>query len=134
RTIVGVLPAGLQFPLERAPALGTGNALKAGQQLFWLPMSQPRGEDGTSRSARMFLAIGRLKPAVAEQTARAELVLLGQRLAAEFPESNRNWTFDLARFRDQILGRTRQGIPRRAAAVAAGLVVLRCTSDAPLHA
>ena len=55
-TIVGVLPPGLQFPLERAPSLETGNALKAGQQRFWLPMGEPQGQDGTSRSARMFVA------------------------------------------------------------------------------
>jgi putative ABC transport system permease protein len=122
--IVGVLPPGLQFPLERAPSLGTGTILKAGQQLFWLPMPEPRGEDRTSRSARMCLAVGRLKPGVSQERTRAELAALGQRLAVEFPESNRNWSFDVESFRDQILGRTRQGIPLLAAAVA--LVLLIC--------
>jgi predicted permease len=122
--IVGVLPPGLQFPLERAPSLGTGTILKAGQQLFWLPMPEPRGEDRASRSARMVLAVGRLKPSVPQEAARAELAALGKRLAVEFPESNRNWSFDVESFRDQILGRTRQGIPLLAAAVA--LVLLIC--------
>src|SRR5688500_10194457 len=81
RTIVGVLPAGLQFPVERAPSLGTGNILKAGQQSFWLPMSEPRGNDRTSRGARMFLAVGRLKSGVTGESARAELAALGKRLA-----------------------------------------------------
>src|SRR5262245_51386207 len=85
RTIVGVLPAGLKFPLERAPVLGTGTILKAGQQSFWLPMSKPRGEDGISRSARMFLAVARLKPGVTQATARTELAALGNRLAVEHP-------------------------------------------------
>ena len=124
RTIVGVLPAGLQFPLARAPSLGTGTALKAGQQLFWRPMSAPHGEDRTSRSARMFLAVGRLKPGVSPESAQAELTGVGQRLAAAFPESNRNLSFEVVSFRDQILGRTRQGIPLLAAAVA--LVLLIC--------
>jgi predicted permease len=123
RTIVGVLPAGLQFPLERAPVLATGSILQAGQQWFWLPMSVPRGEDRTSRSARMFQAMGRLKPGVTEARARAELAALGQRLAAEFPESNRNWSFDMVSLRDQIFGRTRRGIPLLAAAVAAVLLI-----------
>jgi putative ABC transport system permease protein len=123
RTIVGVLPAGLMFPLARAPVLGTGTILKAGQQSFWLPMSEPRGEDGTSRSARMFAAVARLKPGVTEATARAELAALGERLATEHPESNRNWSFNVVSFRDQILGRTRQGIPLLAAAVAAVLLI-----------
>lgn len=123
RTIVGVLPAGLNFPLERAPVLGTGSILKAGQQSFWLPMPEPRDADRTARSARMFLAVGRLKSGVSEATARAELAALGKRLAVEHPESNRNWSFNLISFRDQILGRTRQGIPLLAAAVAAVLLI-----------
>ncbi|MCI0538875.1 MAG: ADOP family duplicated permease [Verrucomicrobiales bacterium] len=123
RRIVGVLPPGLQFPIERAPSPGSGSILKAGQKPFWLPMHAPDGEDRTSRNARMFLGIGRLKPGVTEQAARAELAVLGERLAVEFPESNRNWSFDLISFRDQILGRTRQGIPLLAAAVAAVLLI-----------
>ena len=123
RTIVGVLPAGMQFPVERAPWLGTGNILKAGQQSFWLPMSEPRGEDRTSRGARMFLPVGRLKPGVTMESARAELAVLGKRLATEHPGSNRNWTFSAVSFRDQILGHTRQGIPLLAAAVAAVLLI-----------
>jgi putative ABC transport system permease protein len=123
RTIVGVLPAGLQFPVERAPWLGTGSILKAGQQSFWLPMSEPRGEDLTSRSARLFLPVARLKPGVTVEAARAELAVIGTRLAAEHPESNRNWAFTAVSFRDQILGHTRQGIPLLAAAVAAVLII-----------
>jgi predicted permease len=123
RTIVGILPPGLKFPLERAPTLGTGSILKAGEHGFWLPMSQPRGEDLTSRVARMFLAVGRLKPGVVPDSARAELAPLGKRLAGEYPASNRNWSFDVVSFRDQILGRTRQGIPVMAGAVASVLVI-----------
>jgi hypothetical protein len=71
----------------------------------------------------MFLAIGRLKPNVTEDAARTELAALGQRLAADHPETNRRWSFELISFRDQILGRTREGIPMLAAAVAAVLLI-----------
>jgi len=123
RTIVGVLPPGLKFPLERAPILGTGTILRVAQQSFWLPMSDPRGTDLTSRSARMFTTVARLKPGVTEATARAELTVLGQRLAKEYPESNRNWSLDLVSFKNQILGPTRKAIPLLAAAVAAVLLI-----------
>ena len=123
RTIVGVLPAGLNFPLERSPIAGTGNILKAGHQSFWLPMAPPRGSDFTSRGARMFLTVSLLKPGVSEATARAELAALSQVLAKEYPEWNRHWNFDVMSFRDQILGRSRQGIPLLAAAVAAVLLI-----------
>ncbi|MBI5383196.1 MAG: ABC transporter permease [Verrucomicrobia bacterium] len=123
RTIVGVLPPGVRFPIVRAPQSGSGSIVKAGVKPFWLPMSKPRGEDGTSRSARMFLGIGRLKPGVSEARARVELAALGKRLAGEHPESNRNWSFTVLSFRDQVFGRTRQGIPLLAAAVAAVLLI-----------
>ncbi|HRI15678.1 MAG TPA: ABC transporter permease, partial [Verrucomicrobiota bacterium] len=94
-TIVGVLPPGLQFPLERAPSLGTGSLVEVGVKDFWLPMPDPRGSDLTSREARMFLPIARLKPGVTQQAAQSELITLGQRLAADFPETNRHWSFTL---------------------------------------
>jgi putative ABC transport system permease protein len=122
-TIVGVLPAGLQFPLERAPSIGTGSALNAGVKNCWLPMSEPRGLDRTSRDARMFLFVGRLKANVTEATARAELAALGKRIATDHPETNRHWSFDLLSLRDQVLGRTRQGIPLLGVAVAAVLLI-----------
>jgi predicted permease len=123
RTIVGVLPPGVKFPIVRAPLSGSGSIVKAGIKPFWLPMSKPRGEDGTSRGARMFLGIGRLKPDVAEAKARSELAALAKRLAVEHPESNRNASFTVLSFRDQIFGRTRQGIPLLGAAVAAVLLI-----------
>ena len=123
RTIVGVLPPGVKFPIVRAPVSGRGNIVKAGVKPFWLPMSKPRGSDGTSRAARIFLGVGRLKPGVSEAQARAELAALGKRLSVEHPESNRNVSFTVLSFRDQIFGRTRQGIPLLAAAVAAVLLI-----------
>jgi putative ABC transport system permease protein len=123
RTIVGVLPPGVKFPIVRAPQSGSGSIVKAGMKPFWLPMPQPRGEDGTARGARMFLGIGRLKPGVTEKAARAELVALGKRLAVDHPESNRHWSFTVLSFRDQVFGRTRQGIPLLGAAVAAVLLI-----------
>jgi putative ABC transport system permease protein len=123
RTIVGVLPLGLQFPVERTPSPGSGSLVKAGEKPFWIPMSKPRGDDGTSRSARMFLGIARLKPGITEAAANAELAALGNRLAIEHPETNRDWRFEVLSFRDQVFGRTRQGIPLLAAAVAAVLLI-----------
>jgi predicted permease len=117
-TIVGVLPPGLQFPLARAPSAGTGSIPTAGRHALWFPMGV-RGEDAASRGARMFLPIGRLRDHVTLDAARAELAALGQQLAADHPETNRYRRFDLMRFRDQVLGRTQQGIPMLAVAVAA---------------
>jgi putative ABC transport system permease protein len=121
-TVIGVLPPGLQFPLERAPSAGTGSIPTAGLQSFWFPLSAS-GEDRRARGARMFLAIGRLRQHVTPETAGAELAALAARLAVGHPETNRFRGLELASFRDQVLGRTRQGVPMLGFAVAAVLLV-----------
>src|SRR4029453_8875436 len=121
-TIVGVLPPGLEFPLERAPSSGIGHAIRPGVQSLWLPMGVS-GEDRLSRGARMFLPIARLKPGVTHEAARAELAGVGRRLANDHPETNRGWTFDLISLRDQVLGHTQRSIPVLAVAVAAVLLI-----------
>ena len=123
RQIVGVLPPGLQYPVVRAPSSGSGSIGKAGEKPFWIPMGAPRGDDGTSRGARMFLGVGRLKAAISERKARAELAAVSARLAEEFPETNRHWGFDLLSFREQVFGRTLRGVPLLGAAVAAVLLI-----------
>ncbi len=122
RTVVGVLPPGLQFPLEKTPSAGTGSTLNPGLKSFWFPIGV-HGEDRVSRNSRMFLPVGRLKRDATEKSARVELAALGKRLTADHPETNRNWSFDLESFRDQILGQTRKGIPMLAFAVAAVLLI-----------
>jgi predicted permease len=123
RQIVGVLPPGLQYPVVRAPSSGSGSVGKAGEKPFWIPMGVPRGEDGTSRSARMFLGVGRLKPGVSETVARVELAALSARLAEEHPETNRHWGFGLVSFREQVFGRTLRGVPLLGAAVVVVLLI-----------
>lgn len=123
RTLIGVLPPGLRFPPERAPAQRTGSSLHTGLHAFWLPFPAPSGEDLTSRNSRMFLPIARLKPGATEADARTELSWLSHQLAADHPDSNRNRELRLVSFRDQVLGRSRQGIPLLAAAVGAVLIV-----------
>lgn len=109
RTIIGVLPPGFQFPIIRAHSPGSGAILKAGQKPFWLPMPTLSGPDLTSRGARMFLGLGRLKEGVSEAAVRAELTALAKRLAADHPESNRNVGFTVVSFRNQVFGRSSAG-------------------------
>jgi putative ABC transport system permease protein len=123
RSIVGVLPPGLRFPIERVHVPGPGNILRLGEHKFWLPMPVPGEQDRTSRLARMFTAFARLKPGVTEEMALAELTAVGNRLAATFPESNRHMAFRIQTLRDHVLGRARHGIPLLGAAVGAVLLI-----------
>jgi putative ABC transport system permease protein len=122
-TVIGVLPPNLQFPPERSPSAATGGGGTPDLQAFWLPMQEIQGSDRTSRGARMFVPIARLKPKLTEEAARAELQALGRRLAADHPETNGGKTFDLVSLRDRILGNTKQGIPLLGLAVAAVLMI-----------
>jgi len=122
RTIVGVLPPGLEFPIERNRGNNLGSIVKGGVRAIWKPI-RIEGPDRTSRGARMFDVIGRLKPGVTLRAAEAEVAGLSQRLAADYPESNRGGRFELVGLRDRLLGRTRQGIPVLGFAVAAVLVI-----------
>ena len=73
-TIVGVMPEDFNFPLEtdcRAP--------------LEFPLAERH-----DRESHSLAILGRLKPAVPMQQARAEMASIGRRLAAQYPVSNRD--------------------------------------------
>jgi len=81
-TVVGVAPAAF-------------NGLIVGfSPDVWTPMSMHRavspGLDLSERRMHWLLAIGRLKPGVTPRQASADLAVLGQQLARDFPETNKN--------------------------------------------
>ncbi|MBL9138057.1 MAG: ABC transporter permease, partial [Verrucomicrobiales bacterium] len=122
-TIIGVVPAGFEFPVERLQSTGNGSRLTTGIKDVWLPMPTPKGSDLTSRAARMFLGVARLAPGVTFEKARSEVVAIGERAAREHADTSRGFGLDLLTMRDQVLGRTRHAIPMVAAAVAAVLLM-----------
>ena len=77
-TIAGVMPKSFQFPLEDpAPAL-------------WISIANDAEEKKTSqRGYDVYSAIGRLKPGVTVEQARADLSLVASHLARQYPDSNK---------------------------------------------
>ncbi len=122
RTIVGVLPPGLAFPLGRAPSEGNGSVIKTGVQDVWLPLNMDPGTE-RARGERMFPVIGRLKPGASIQDVRIELARLAQRWERQFPEHNQGLNFEPVTLREQVLGHTGPGIRIMSAAVVAVLLV-----------
>jgi len=111
-SIVGVMPAGFQFPLSGADV--------------WLPLSFPDNV-ATQRGAHYLSTVARLKPGVTVEQAREEIKTIGARLALEYPKSNKGWTASLSVFKDSIVGDVRPALLILLAAV--GLVVLiACTN------
>ena len=75
RTVVGVMPPGFTYP--------------KGAEL-WAPITITP-ELAKSRRNHSYYVIGRLKPSVSLEQAKADLVTIGARLEKEYPESNTGW-------------------------------------------
>lgn len=81
-TVAGVAPAGFQFPIDDAEAqLWTTLAEDATAEFS--PLSEQRG-------ARALEVLGRLKPGVTEDQARAQMDVIAGALARQYPDDNKN--------------------------------------------
>jgi putative ABC transport system permease protein len=117
-TVVGVLPEGFHSPAmwPRTPEV-------------WVPL----GVDPNvgRRDARMLRVIGRLRPAVSVEQARAELTLLAAGLAAEHPDSNAGTGASVTGLLDQMTRDVRPSLYALGTAVIA-LLLVACGNAAGL--
>jgi putative ABC transport system permease protein len=87
-TVVGVLEKG--SPFDRAAAQ------------IWKPLAfQP---SNMTRDFRWLGASAKLKPAVTLEQARAEVSVIGQRIASAYPDSNTGWGVAVDRLADVLIG------------------------------
>src|SRR4029077_14462913 len=85
--VIGVLQKG---PFDRAGAQ------------IWAPLAfQP---SNMTRDFRWLSASARLKPGVTLEQARAEMDVVGQRLASAYPSSNKDWGVGVDRLADVLTG------------------------------
>ncbi|HZI41587.1 MAG TPA: ABC transporter permease, partial [Gemmatimonadaceae bacterium] len=113
-TVVGVLPNGFRFftPVQ-----------------LWIP---PRfGPEDREWPGRYLKVIARLKPGVSIQSADAEMRLVGQRRAMEFPQFDANWTANAQPLRENLTGDVRTGLLVLLGAVGF-LLVIACANVANL--
>jgi putative ABC transport system permease protein len=105
-TIVGVMPAALDFPI------GVD---------FWHPTPMlHRGMQ--ARFAHFLHVVGRLRPGVSLADAQRDIDDIAARLGAQFPNTNKNWSLYLVPMQDRIVGSVRPVLWILLGAV--GLVVL----------
>jgi len=83
-TVIGVAPAGCVFPVNE-PDIQLWTTIAIFREVP--PGSTPVTEQ---RGARMLTALGRLKPGVGIQQARADLNVIAAALARQYPDSNTN--------------------------------------------
>lgn len=85
-TIIGVMPRGFAFPGMRACD-------------FWAPLRQNPLQD---RGPHQYAAIARLRPGVALESAQADMAAIAGRLAAQYPQSNKDWGIRVSRLGDPL--------------------------------
>jgi putative ABC transport system permease protein len=108
QTIVGVMPPGFEFLHDVD---------------LWLPMR--RGDPTTNADSRgwhNWLMVGRLKPGITFETARADLDVIAAQLASEYPESNKTKEILLTKLQEAFAENYQTTVVLLMAAV--GLVLL----------
>jgi len=106
-SIIGVMPPDFVFPYRTmlGPA-GFGRALTAD---IWAPMPlegpRMRTPEGLLvRDMHGLAAVGRLKPGVSVEAARADLRSVARQLEAQYPASNTGWSATVVPLLDQTVG------------------------------
>ena len=105
-TVVGVMPAGFEFP---------------GQTQCWAPYTL-KPEDWQQRGNHGLAGIGRLKDGATLEAAQADLNAIAARAEQAYPETNSGWDTNLKSLQEDTVGDTRVAIITLAAAV--GFVLL----------
>ncbi|HEY6402661.1 MAG TPA: ABC transporter permease, partial [Blastocatellia bacterium] len=89
REVVGVMPPDFYFPSKEAEV--------------WIPMGWNYAEIAKLRRPHFLRAIGRLKPGVTLNQARAEMKDIASRLEQQYPETNTQMGVSLGQFKEWIV-------------------------------
>jgi len=122
--IVGVMPPDFAFPV-------------AGTEL-WVPLRLSRTQPpnpaitpGAYRGYNILSVVGRLKPGVTGEEARAEFAIVGAQLARAYPETNRHTELTADSLQDTVVGPIRPALLLLLGAVACVLLIA-CANIASL--
>ncbi len=114
--IVGVLPAGFEFPEKDVD--------------LWapVPMDAPIAQD---RAFTWFTGIGRLKPGITIARARADIRAVQARLARQFPQTDKDLKAEIQPLKETIVGGSRRSLWILFGSVTL-LLLIACTNIAAL--
>jgi len=116
RTVVGIMPAGFAFPLKETDV--------------WVPLAvSPRGKQ--ARSSFSLKAVGRLKPGVTMQQARADMGAIADHLVEQFPQIMESYGVNLVPLHEQVTGKVRTAL-LLLLAVVAFVLLIACANVANL--
>jgi predicted permease len=93
-TVVGVMPAGFQFPQEVE---------------LWVPLAWD-AQQRHVRSIHDSLVVARLKPGVSLEQAQAEMSTISSRLEQQYPEDNKGWGARVIPLQEDLVGDARPAL------------------------
>ena len=97
-TVVGVMPAGFEFPTAASAQL-------------WTPLAfDPKDLHGRSRRARSLMVVGRVAEGATSGRAQEEVRLLAARIAAENRDSNEGWSARVIAAHEQLVAGSRPAL------------------------
>ncbi len=97
-SVVGVMPPGFQFPIEADPVEVWVSSSIDGEK------SDPKDPaQNEQRGAHFLGAVGRLKPNVKLEQARAEMELIGAKLEQQYPDTNKRHGVKLIPYHNDLV-------------------------------
>jgi putative ABC transport system permease protein len=108
-TIIGVMPPGFVTPRDNTEA--------------WTPVHVSNPVAANHRGVHFLRTYGRLAPGVTMDQARAEMAVVDQNLAAQYPDENKNRRTVLFALHERIVGETRTSLLILFAAVSFVLLI-----------
>ena len=111
RTVIGVLPAGFRFPVDEET------------RDYMTPFEQDVGEGRDQRDSIWISVVGRMKPGVSLEQARADLKTLAARLEKQFPNENAGVVFHASSMHEDIVKDVRPALWILFGAVAVVLLI-----------
>jgi len=108
-TVIGVMPAGFKSPRENADA--------------WTPVHISNPVAANFRGVHFLRTYGRLAPGVTLAEAGAEMRLIDQQLATQYPADNKNRSTALISLQERIVGESRTALLILFAAVSLVLLI-----------
>jgi putative ABC transport system permease protein len=99
-TVVGIMPAKFQFPIQGQFPIPVSEV--------WAPLAIDPAQ--VNRGSRELFTIGRLQSGVSIEEAQAEMATIAQRLAEQYPDSNRGIGVHLVGYHQQLTGNLRAAL------------------------
>ncbi|MEX2049104.1 MAG: ABC transporter permease [Gemmatimonadota bacterium] len=106
-TVVGIMPAGFQFPPSFTSTLDGVTRSVASAEL-WVPLAAR--DFPANREQRIFLTLGRLGEGVALEDAQREADAIAMRLAEAYPGPNTDLGFRIVSLHEQVVGGVRSAL------------------------